>query len=126
MAQLDPAKLANLDTRRQNGAGGVTFAVDRAAAAADLQKRIPGLRIHLDEVVASPKFIYNSEGFLSGPDSEENRLPPQDLDMIAKRAAPASPEDPYRPNEPIFSFGEAFQVANPNPLRQWIRNFSVW
>jgi len=72
------------------------LSADRAAAAADLRNRIPGVRIHLDEIVASPKFICNSDGFLSAPDGEENTLPPQTLDMIARRVAPASPTDPRR------------------------------
>src|SRR5256885_1741122 len=49
----------------------------RQAAVDQLKSRIPALRVDLDDVLASPKWILNPAGFLSGPDfTDAPPLPP--------------------------------------------------
>ena len=65
----------------------------REASRSRLARRIPALRIDFDDILASPKFVINSEGFLSGPDDETISRPP--TAETAHLPRPAA--DPHRP-----------------------------
>ncbi len=86
-------RLANLDRRRE-GLVQSELSTERAAAATVLQNRIPGVQINVDDILASPNFIYSPQGFLSAPDNEEEALPPETLEMRAARKPAA--KDPHR------------------------------
>jgi hypothetical protein len=63
--------LPNLDVRRQNVRASVKLDAVRETAAERLRSRSPGIQIDLDEVLTSPSFLHNRDGFLSAGDSED-------------------------------------------------------
>lgn len=72
----------------------VTLDARREDALSRLVQRIPAVRVDFDDMVASPKFVFNSEGFLSGPDDEEGISRPDIKEIGGLARAPA---DPHRP-----------------------------
>lgn len=72
----------------------VTLDARRADALSRLARRIPAVIVDFDDIVASPKFVFNSEGFLSGPDDEEAISRPE-IKVVGGLAR--APADPHRP-----------------------------
>ena len=92
-AQEKSTNLPNFDIRQTNRTKSPQLDSTRESALNRLQARIPGLKINLDEVVVSPKFIYNELGFLSGPSSEGEILNPRTLQSPQQPKA----DDPQAP-----------------------------
>src|SRR5207245_4197456 len=92
-AQEKSTNLPNFDIRQTNRTKSPQLYSTRESALNRLQARIPGLKINLDEVVVSPKFIYNELGFLSGPSSEGEILNPRTLQSPQQPKA----DDPQAP-----------------------------
>src|SRR6266508_989975 len=72
--------------------------IQRRAAAEQLKARIPGVRIDLDAVFAAPKWILNTEGYLSRTDFLDALSPPA---LPGRNPSPllavhASQADPHR------------------------------
>src|SRR5258706_202482 len=67
---------ANFDKRREAAGGAALLDGQQAAASDRLKQRNPGIRVDWDEFFASPRFILNEIGFLSGPDGAEANLIP--------------------------------------------------
>ena len=65
----------------------------REASRSRLARHISALKVDFDDILASPKFVLNSEGFLSGPDDETTSNPPTAETIHLPRAA----ADPHRP-----------------------------
>jgi hypothetical protein len=99
--------LANFEKRREAAGGAALLEAQQAAASDRLKQRNPGIRVDWDELFASPRFILNEIGFLSGPDgAEENLIPGARPDPLAG--------DPYRAvkrfineNSGLFGFDAA-------------------
>ena len=66
----DHAQLRNLDVRKAAAPQKTLLAGERAAAAVRLRDRLPQVKVELDEIRQSPKFIAASDRFLSGPNGE--------------------------------------------------------
>src|SRR5439155_25801600 len=79
--------LPNFDIRQTNRTKSPQLDTTREAALNRLQSRIPGINVDLDDVLASPKFVYNQLGFLSRPASEEEILNPRTLQTPQKQEA---------------------------------------
>ncbi len=104
--------LPNLDQRREENApkaqrGEATLDAVRGAAYTNLQSRIAGVSIALDDATGSPKFIFNRDGFLSPPDSLKE-LEPKTVEELQK--AKAQPEAPRDPHGAIKRFVEEYKV----------------
>jgi len=67
---------ANFDKRREAAGGAALLDGQQAAASDRLKQRNPGIRVDWNDLFASPRFILNEIGFLSGPDGEEENLIP--------------------------------------------------
>lgn len=90
-------QLPNFDKRLQ--AAAVAPAVDpvrAAAAAADLRAKVPGVRIDMDPLLGTPKFVGATTGFLTGPSGSGNGVRPQ-------TAAAFAGDDPHRPVKAFLS-----------------------
>src|SRR5437763_558855 len=70
----DEPELPDFDSRL--GAQPPALDIQRQAAAEQLKARIPGVRIDLDAVLAAPKWILNTEGYLSRPGFLDALSPP--------------------------------------------------
>src|SRR6058998_1597813 len=75
-AQEQSPSLPNFDIRRVERTNFPRLDTTRQSALNRLQARIPGLKLDLDDVFVSPKFVCNQLGFLSGPASEDEILKP--------------------------------------------------
>lgn len=94
--------LPNLDKRREENAPKAQAAeAVRGAAWTNLNARIAGVSIAIDDVTGSPKFIFNRDGFLSHPDSLKE-LEPKTVEELQK--AQAQPEGPRDPHQAIKRF----------------------
>ncbi|HKS36909.1 MAG TPA: hypothetical protein VJW76_06960, partial [Verrucomicrobiae bacterium] len=87
------AKNANFDKRHTDASNPLTLEGTRAVAADRLRARMQGVQIDLDNVVASPRFIYNRLGFLSAPASAREITHPR----VAGSRPDIEDEDPHRP-----------------------------
>src|SRR5262245_27428747 len=61
----------------------------KRAATAHLQARLPTARVDFDDTIASPKFVFASDGFLSGPNGAGRAVP-------ASVAGGLADADPHR------------------------------
>lgn len=86
------AQNPNFDQRRSTAAHPLTLEGARFEAADRLQARMEGVRIDLDAVVGSPKFIHNRYGFLSAPASEREIDP-----RVVGIPSDSAENDPHRP-----------------------------
>ncbi len=68
--------LANFDNRWEAAAGAAKLDAQQLGATDSLKQGNPGIRIDWDELLASPRFLINELGFLSGPDGAEEQLIP--------------------------------------------------
>lgn len=87
------SKNPNFDKRRADGSNPSTLEGARAVAADRLRARMEGVRIDLDNVVASPKFIHNRHGFLSPPASAREITHPR----VAGSPPDIEDDNPHRP-----------------------------
>ncbi len=90
-AQETHSSLPNTDTRKDGVAKSQQLDALRESALNRLQARIPGIKVDLDEVLASPKIVCNELGFLSGPASEEEILNPRTVQTLLQ----AKTDDPH-------------------------------
>src|SRR5262245_60769226 len=75
-------QLTNVDKRTDHMNAGIDLEIERAAGLAALQRRIPAVRVDMDYILASPKYIYNRLGFLTAPDSALEMLQLKTLQSI--------------------------------------------
>jgi hypothetical protein len=116
-------QLPNFDRRIEFAPQRAALDPQRQAAADQLRARIPAARIDLDEVLAAPKWVLNTEGFLTGPDFPDAAPPPalpgqNPLPLLVLQAAQA---DPYRAirrflDENVNLFGHGSEVLQPAPI----------
>src|SRR6185503_11713250 len=102
--------LPNLDKRSAGLPPNPDLPPERAGAAARLQERVPGVKIDVDHIIKSPKFIADPHGFLSGPNGQGNGISPQSAQAFAAN-------DPHRAvkaflNEHSQLFGHGAEVLN--------------
>src|SRR4051794_39965763 len=64
----DRPPLPNFDKREAGAALHSKLSPGKAEAAARLKERVQGLKVDVDPVVGSPKFVSSTWDFLSGPD----------------------------------------------------------
>jgi hypothetical protein len=77
-------RLMNFDKRTNAAASRTITTVAEQNAAADvLKQRISGARIAWDPLILSPRLIFNENGFLTGPDSEEELRPKTIMEAAA-------------------------------------------
>jgi hypothetical protein len=91
LAQTLVERLSNFDRRLEARPSRPTLEADRSAALEALQASYPGLRVVLHPVTASPAWIHNADGFLTGPDSEDEVTHPR-----LAGASVSRPTDPHR------------------------------
>src|ERR1041385_4946098 len=86
----DKAALPNYDKRADAGdrAPAVPDLVHRASAA-QLQARLPAVKVDRDPLLGTPHWIMASDGFLTGPDGEGRGV-------TAGGAGAFAPDDPHR------------------------------
>jgi len=93
----DSRTLPNFDARRASRSKSRASVAEIESAASRIRARIPGLKVDLNEVIDSPKFVYNQLGFLSGATSEDEILHPRTLQ------SPQAPKSDH-PHAPIKRF----------------------
>src|SRR5262245_22833936 len=89
---------------------------ERAAAAERLKQRVPKVKVDLDELRSTPKFVGSTDGFLSGPNGEGRGVSSERI-----RALPAN--DAHRPikaflNEHSALYGHGAEVLAPARLKR--------
>ncbi len=112
LGQVAPSEpeLPDLDRR----AKGAVLSPAHETALAQLRTRIPTVRIDTDEVLGSPAWVYSSQGFLTGPASEDEIVP-----RTVQAAMRPVNADPYRPirlflNQNAALFGHGSEVLTNN------------
>src|SRR6266540_7431550 len=60
----------NLDVRKLRTERRSDFDAPQNHALARLRTKLPGLRVEPDDLIASPKFVFSTDGLVSGPDED--------------------------------------------------------
>ena len=84
----EQAQPQNFDLRHAAGGSALVLGAEREAALTKLRHDLPQVRVDLDPIVESPRWIGSTEGFLSGPDSL--------FEIIPGGATDGLNEDPHR------------------------------
>ena len=114
-------RLPSIDRRLESKPGTPQLTGERAEALHTLQARIPGVRVDLHPIIGSPVWIHNRDGFLTGPDSEDEILHP-----LVAGESPSQTADPHwrikaflNENSALFSHG-AEALANARITRKYV------
>src|SRR5258706_1001766 len=121
LAQLRPAHRADVPDFDHRVASSQTPAqlAEREKGRAQLAARLPSATVDLDPLLATPKFIHASDGFLTGPTGQG-----RSVSALTAQALPAN--DPHLPikaflNEHSALFGHgADALGNPRVKRDYV------